>query len=347
MMNKQSACSHMICAWMAVCVVTSLSSLAAAGDWPQWRGLRGDSVSDETGLPIQWSESQSVLWKSAIPEWGTSTPAIWGDAIFLTTHVEDDGRLLFLRLSKRTGKVEWVRQIGSGEANRATPATKGRAGRGPQKFHKLHNLASPSPVTDGKQVVVHFGNGDLAAYDFAGNQRWKRNLQDEHGAYTIWWGHANSPVINDDLIISVCMQDSLVELGEPPSPSYLVAHDKDSGEERWKVMRMTKAKAEECDSYITPVLYEAGGRRELLVMGGDQVDAYDPSTGKRLWYLPGLAKSRIITGPTLGNGHVYLTMGMRGPLLSVPIRGDGERPATEITWKYDKGTPDSCTPVLW
>src|SRR5262249_25587517 len=156
---------------------------------------------------------------------------------------------------------------GTGEANRGTPTTR-TGGRGLQKFHKLHNLASPSPVTEGQHVIAHFGNGDLAAYDFAGNQQWKRNLQDEHGDYTIWWGHANSPVMDGNLVISVCMQDSLAELGEPPAPSYLVAHDKRNGEEKWKAMRMTSAKAEECDSYITPVLYQANGRRELIVMGG-------------------------------------------------------------------------------
>ena len=84
--------------------------------------------------------------------------------------------------------------------------------RSKQKFHRLHNLASPSPVTDGETVVVHFGNGDLAAYDYEGNQLWKHNLQQDHGAYSIWWGHANSPVIHDGQVISVCMQDSLADL---------------------------------------------------------------------------------------------------------------------------------------
>jgi outer membrane protein assembly factor BamB len=298
-------------------------------------------------VPIRWSESNGVLWKRNLPEWGTSTPAIWDDALFVTTHDEENGTLICLKLDSRTGTVEWTRQVGMGTANRATPTTKGRAGRGNQKFHKLHNLASPSPVTDGKQVIVHFGNGDLAAYDFSGALLWKRNLQEDHGAYTIWWGHANSPVIDGDLVISTCMQDSLADLGESPAPSYLVAHNKQTGDEVWKVMRMTNASAEQCDSYVTPVLYESNGRRELIVIGGDQVDAYDPSTGRQLWYLPGLAKSRIITGPTIAGDRVFVTMGMRGSLLAVPIRGDGARPASQVAWRYDKGTPDSCSPVLW
>ena len=85
-------------------------------------------------------------------------------------------------------------------------------------------------MTDGQAVVVHFGNGDLAAYDFDGKQLWHRNLQKDHGEYTIWWGHANSPVLHEDLVISVCMQDSCNDLPGEPSPSYVVAHDKRTGQ---------------------------------------------------------------------------------------------------------------------
>ena len=78
-------------------------------------------------------------------------------------------------------------------------------------------MATPSPVTNGQVVVVHFGNGDLAAYDFDGKQLWHHNLQTEYGTYTIWWGHANSPVIYGNSVISVCMQDSLADVVTPPS----------------------------------------------------------------------------------------------------------------------------------
>ena len=98
------------------------------------------------------------------------------------------------------------------EVTRGRPAELRRT----QKFHRLHNLASPSPVTDGEVVVAHFGNGDLAAYDFTGKKLWFHDLQKEHGGYTIWWGHANSPVLYGDLVISVCMQDPLNEVPGPP-----------------------------------------------------------------------------------------------------------------------------------
>ena len=209
-------------------------------------------------------------------------------------------------------------------------------------------MASPSPVTDGATVIAHFGNGDLAAYDFAGNRLWLHNLQKEHGAYTIWWGHANSPVLWKELVISVCMQDSVADLQAQPSPSYLVAHDKRTGEQKWKVLRMTGSRAEDGDAYTTPILYRAeGGTEQLIVVGGNQIDAYDPATGKQLWYLPGLKGSRTITGPTLGEGLLFCTEGKRGSLLAVRLGGEGQRGADAIIWKRAQATPDSPSPVLW
>src|SRR5690606_29607099 len=130
--------------------------------------------------------------------------------IFVTTH-DEQNRMLLMKLERNGGKHVWTRELGAAETPRTAPK------RERQTFHRLHNLASPSPVTDGKTVVVHFGNGELAAFDFAGKQLWSHNLQEEYGTYTIWWGHANSPVIVDGLVISVCMQDSLTDLGKTPA----------------------------------------------------------------------------------------------------------------------------------
>lgn len=314
---------------------------SVAADWPQWRGPLGTGVSEEVGLPLTWSETSSIAWTAPLSGWGTSTPVIWGDAIFLTS--QQDDRLLLLRLNKQDGHVDWTREIGVTETKRAGET------RSEQKFHELHNNASPSPVVDGERVICHFGNGELVAYDFDGGEIWRRNLQTDHGPYSVWWGHANSPVLYGNLVISVCMQDSLEGVSEPQAESYLVAHDKRTGRQKWKTDRRTKAKAEECDSYTTPVGRATKDGWELIVMGGNQLDAYDAVSGKQRWFLPGLVGGRTITGPIVAGDMAFATRGMRGELVAVSLdqETEGALPNKRVAWRDHDGTPDSCSPVAW
>lgn len=317
-----------------------ITNAAFAENWPQWRGPNGAGVSSEKDLPIVWREDRGVIWKRPLPEWGTSTPAIWDDAVFLTSHTDDD-RLWLMRISKTDGSVVWTQEVGQGSAQREAPK------RSQQKFHRLHNLASPSPVTDGEFVVVHFGNGDLAAYDFNGRQLWRRNLQEDFGPYTIWWGHANSPILHNGLVISVCMQDALADLQNEPAKSYLVAHDAKTGRVQWTKPRNTKAPEEQADAYTTPLLIQVENKPQLVIMGGNVLDAYEPATGKQIWWLNDIVGGRTVTGPTYAHGMILTTQGMRGPLLAVRIGESGELTHRAIAWKHDSGTPDTCCPVVW
>lgn len=335
-----AAKTSLILLW-ALALAAANSSRARA-DWPQWRGPYGNSVADDTALPLAWNDRAGVQWKVELPGAGTSTPAIALGAIFISS--QDGDKLLLTRVDQKTGAIVWSREVGTGETPRNVQ------GRGAQKFHDIHNLASPSPVTDGKTVVAHFGNGLLAAYDYDGKELWKRNLADDYGKYTIWWGHANSPVIYKNLVISVCMQDSLADLPEhadKPAASYVVAHDLATGRVRWHVPRKTAAKSEECDSYTTPVLYDDAAGTRLVVMGANELTAYDPGNGKEIWKLPKLVGGRTVTGPTIGDGMVYVTIGARGPMLAVKIGGTGELARTSVAWEHRRGTSDTCCPVLW
>src|SRR5262249_47860570 len=110
--------------------------------------------------------------------------------------------------------------------------------------------------------------------------------------------------------------------------------------------RNTSAKAEECDAYTTPIFHEADGKVQMIVWGGRQLDAYDPATGKRLWYLPIPIGNRTITGPTLAGDMVYATCGMRKDLVAVKLGGKGELPESAIAWRTTDSTPDSPSPVV-
>src|SRR4051794_32104948 len=100
-------------------VLSQTEKLAPAETWPQWRGPTADSVAATKGLPLRWSKTENVAWKTPLPGWGTSTPAIWGDAVFITT--ADKDRLLLLRLDAKSGKIVWEREVGKGEPRRQGP----------------------------------------------------------------------------------------------------------------------------------------------------------------------------------------------------------------------------------
>ena len=283
-------------------------------------------------LPLRWSKTENVMWKIPLPGWGTSTPAIWLDAIFVTAQEEE--RLLLLQLDRKSGQVVWQREVGNG-----TPRRAGELGN--FRFHDEHNMATPSPVTDGRHVWIHFGSGDLACFDFAGEKVWAMNLVQKYGFYSIWWGHGNSPVLVGDLLISVCMQDP-----KDGGRSYVVAHDKLTGKEKWLVERDTRAQGEPADSYTTPILYRHGGQTELIVFGGNVLDAYEPQSGKRLWHFDAFKGNRVISGPTLAGDTVYAIQGMRGPLFAVRAGGSGDVTATNVRWRFAKGTPDASSPLV-
>ncbi len=324
---------------MAIAVCLMLARDSQADHWPAWRGPRGTGVSQDASVPIAWGEDRGIAWKCPLPPWGNSSPIVWERSVFVTSQT-DAGQLLLLHIGAQSGKLIWTRQVGTGTAPReALP-------RESQKFHELHNLATPSPVTNGEVVIAHFGNGDLAAYDYHGGQLWKRNLQQDYGAYTIWWGHANSPVIFQDLVISVCMQDSLADLRDEPAKSYVVAHELATGKMRWFTPRMTGARAEGCDAYTTPLLADVGGQPRLIVMGGNQLDTYDPRDGKQIWFLKDLLGGRTVTNPTISDEMIVATRGQRGDLFAVSLlQHPGEVERRKILWSDNQGTPDSCSPV--
>lgn len=301
--------------------------------WPQWRGPTADSVAPGKNLPTKWSATENVAWKTPIPGWGTSTPAIWKDAIFVTTQV-DDSKLLLLRLDATTGKVVWERQVGEDKPRRAGPV-------GVNRYHDEHNMASPSPVTDGAHVWAHFGNGDLACYDMQGQKVWATNMTKDHGVYSIWWGHANSPVLLGDLLISVCIQDP-----KGGGKSYVVAQEKTTGKVKWLTPRDYAVTGEPADSYTTPLLYQNQGKTEIVVFGANVLDGYDPATGKRLWLSKPFAGNRVISGPTLAGDTVYAVQGMKGPLFAIKAGGTDDTTATSVKWQIGGTTPDAACPVV-
>src|SRR5262249_50833517 len=135
-----------------------VASVAEPANWPYWRGPDGNGVSTDHNLPVTWSPTQNVVWKTPMPAWTGSTPIVWGDRVFLNTAETND--LFLWCLDRRSGAVLWKQLVGGGNT----------------KMRK-QNMSSPSPVTDGRNVWVLTGTGALKAFDFAGKELWARDIQ--------------------------------------------------------------------------------------------------------------------------------------------------------------------------
>ena len=191
--------------------------------------------------------------------------------------------------------------------------------------HDKHNLASPSPVTDGQMVYAWFGTGQLVALDMNGKPVWQRHLGQEISPFDVIWGHSSSPTLFGDLLILLCDH-------EPAS--YLLAVDKRTGKERWRADR-GKGRL----SYSTPLVVNTPGGPELIVNSSERVDAYDPRTGAHLWFTGGTNRFPIPM-PVFHDGLIYMSRGYRsGPYMAIRPGGRGDISKSHVVWEAATGAP--------
>jgi len=230
-----------------------------------------------------------------------------------TPRVNDDGRVFFVveAFDVDTGKRVWEHRMAA-EGDLAS-------------VHDKHNLASPSPLSDGRLVFAWFGNGQIVALDMSGKSVWQRHLGNEIAPFDINWGHGSSPAIFNDLLILLC---------DHTPASYLLALDTKTGKERWKVDR-GKGRA----SYSTPFVVRAKSGPELIVNSTERIDAYDPATGAFLWHAAETSRFAVPM-PTAHDGVLYASRGYRsGPYMAIRPGGRGDVRATHVVWNVATGAP--------
>jgi outer membrane protein assembly factor BamB len=317
-----------------------------ASNWPQWRGPESQGISTDTGIPTEWSNTTNVQWKTPLPGKGHSSPIVWGKYIFLTTSVEGpvipDAKpfkhilgnqefkhpdwagsdhsytLKVLCVEATTGKLLWERTAYEGGVF--------------DHRHKKNTYASPTAATDGHFVFAFFGSEGLYCYDFKGKQIWKVSLG---GIPQLGMGPGASPVVYENLVIVTCDQDA-------GDSSYMVALDKKTGKEVWRITRKARA------TWATPVLVKTAKRVELVVSGAETVVSYDPVTGKEIWRCEGVVSHAIPTPVTDGD-VIYLSAGSQAKkAIAVRLGGSGDLTNTpNVIWKYEKGTAYVPSPILY
>ena len=332
----------------AVCWLLALLALAddvgggadAKHYWPQWRGPLGTGVAPSANPPVKWSELNNIRWKIALPGKGYSTPIVWGDRVFITTaipygdaleprHSDAPGahdnlpvtlhhKFVVLAVNRRDGKIIWQRTV-----RKELPHESG---------HYTGSLASNSPVTDGKHLFAFFGSRGLYCLDLDGELQWEKDLsemQTLHGH-----GEGSSPALHGD---------TLIVNWDHEGQSFVVAFDKRTGKQRWKVPR------EEVTSWATPIVVEHRGKPQVIISGTKRVRGYDLATGHVIWECGGLSRN-VVASPVAGDGMVYAASSydMRAMLA---IRVDGARGditgTDQVVWTRTRGTPYVPSPLLY
>lgn len=323
-----------------------LSSRAQAENWPGWRGAARTGVSDEKGLPLAWSEKQGVLWKVALPGSGISNPIVWGDRVFVTS---SDGRnqdeLHLMCLARDGGGEKWHLRLW---------------GSAPTLHHPTKSsMASPSPVTDGEHVFAFYGSGDVVCVDFDGGLVWQRSLASEYGPFENRFAASSSPLLYRDLLLLQC---------DHYGPSYLLGIDKATGTNRWKTDR-PNVWLSWSSPQLTPATAKAGGdppvtspnrpralktnvvpaatnaSEELLVCGSHRLDAYNPTTGEKLWTVGGMSRECVPT-PIFGHGLIFAATGPNGQTVCIRPGGRGDVTASHVVWSNPRGAPFVPSPIL-
>ena len=310
--------------------------------WPGWRGPLATGEAPAADPPIRWSESENIRWKIELPGHGSGTPLVWNDRVFVTTALsvgaseggggffqglkrrfmgtvgaDEIHQYVILAIDRRDGQVVW-QQVAREEAPH-------------ESRHRTGSWAAPSPVTDGDVLCAFFGSRGLYCYDMHGQLLWDRDFGDMH--IRMGFGEGASPALHDDTIVVVWDHEG---------QSFIAAHDKRTGEERWRSDR------DEITSWATPLIVEHDGRAQVVTSGTNRVRSYDLETGALVWNGPG-ATLNAIPSPVSADGVVYLTSGYRSnELYAVDLdaaRGD-ITDTDAVVWSRDKDTPYVPSPLL-
>src|SRR5688572_21450381 len=269
---------------------------AASGEtnWPRWRGPQQNGHSTDTDLPVSWS-AENIVWKSQLPGSGQSSPVIWGDRIFLTSALNKGAERIVFCVERSSGKILWQQTAWKGP---------------PEASHVMNGWASATCVTDGEIVVAFFGRGGIHAYTVEGKPLWSHDL----GKFEGPWGTSACPIIVDDLVVQNCDADV---------DANIVAFNKRTGEQVWKTKRRDHR------GWSTPIVVNAGTRREIVLNGDEGVQAYDPVTGRDLWFCKGF-NGRGEPTVTPAGELLCVVNGKSGDFYAVRPGGQGDVRSEEL-----------------
>jgi outer membrane protein assembly factor BamB/HEAT repeat protein len=298
---------------LVMCLTGLALGRSVAGDgvtrWPAWRG-DGSGISRAERVPEAWSRSSNVLWRSALPGEGSSSPIVWDERVFVTASTDGGSNRLVLCLSAKDGTERWRRTL----ATPKVPVTEAKSGYAPS-----------TPATDGERVYVFFDSPGLVCLDAAsGDIRWQLPLGPFQTPYNI----ASSPILYSNMVLMCCDHNG---------DAFLLAADARSGEIRWKTPR------KQGQQYGSPLVIEAHGQPQVVINGAT-VQSYDPRDGRELWSCNGL-NPVVAPSPAWDGQRVCATSGRNGPALWIDPSGTGDVTETHVRMRVGSGGPYVPSPL--
>lgn len=312
--------THWIKMTTASVFLTLLVATLEAEDWPRFRGPTGQGISSEKDIPLTWSNTENIAWKTAIAGEGWSSPVISGDRVFITSTTDDGASCHVICVDRRSGKILWNTKVFDQEV---------------KKKRKENSYATPTPATDGQRVYAVFSSGKMVAVDFDGTVAWTNHEVKFYGHH----GLAASPILYDDLVImaydgSSDGENNKVGWKIPWNQAVLLAVDKASGNVRWRGKRGPSRLG-----HVTPNVLRDNGADQIVSGAGDAVQGFDPVDGRRIWSI--YSKGEGVTPSiVVGDGLVFSCSGFEAPTIRV-IRagGQGDITRSHMAWEQTKGVP--------
>lgn len=313
---------------LSTILIAFFASLApASANWPDWRGPTGEGHSEATGLPLHWSETQNIVWKTSIHDLGYSSPVVWDNQVWITTATKKGETLYAVCVDLTSGRIIHDVEVFHPER--------------PQRIHRNNSYATPSAVVEKGSVYVHYGSHGTACLDTkTGEVVWRRDdLNCNH-----LQGPVSSPILYEDLLI-LSLEGTDVQ--------FVVALDKKTGKNVWRYDRPREL-YENIEplyllkSYHTPLVVEVNGTPQLINNGAMLVTGHEPRTGRELWrvlYRDDNPISRIVSG----HGLFFINSGGSPGathLLAVRQGGVGDVTESHVVWKMTKDVPHESSPVL-
>jgi outer membrane protein assembly factor BamB len=303
------------------CTTLLAAASLRAENWPQFRGPDGQGRSGETGLPLEWSAIDNIVWRAELPGEGWSSPIVWGDKVFVTAATDEGVSCRVLCLDRRTGQVLW-----NHEALRQELRNK----------QEKNSYATPTPVTDGARVYAVFGDGSIAALTVDGQVEWtNRDIKfySQHGL-------GASPILVGDLLVmpfdgSSAGPDKHVGWKVPWGEAVLLALDKRTGKEVWRGNRGKSRIA-----HVTPSLLVRDGGAQIISGAGDVVQGFNPRSGELIWSVSSQGEG-VVPSIVLGDDLVYSCSGFEEPtILAIRPDGHGDVTKSHVAWSQKTGVPN-------